>query len=88
MPRKSTSLSLDADLIARAKDVGVNLSRAAEAGIKDQVRKAEADLRKSNNKDAFAAYDKFISEHGILLSKHRMFKAWLTNSISTEARLG
>ena len=49
MPRKSTSLSLDADLIARAKAVGVNLSRAAEAGIEQGVRKAEAERWKEYN---------------------------------------
>ena len=73
MPRKSTSLSLDADLIARAKDAGVNLSRAAEAGIEQDVRRAEAELWKDENKAAFETYDKFVEEHGILLSKHRMF---------------
>lgn len=73
MPRKSTSLSLDADLIARAEDVGVNVSRATEAGIKEQVRKAEAELWKHEHKSAFDAYDKFVDQHGILLSKHRMF---------------
>lgn len=73
MPRKSTSLSLDADLIARAKDAGVNLSRAAEAGIEQDVRRAEAERWKQDNKAAFEAYDKFVEEHGILLSKHRMF---------------
>jgi antitoxin CcdA len=73
MPRKSTSLSLDADLIARAKNAGVNLSRAAEAGIEQDVRRAEAELWKDENKAAFEAYDKFVEENGILLSKHRMF---------------
>ena len=73
MPRKSTSLSLDADLIARAKAAGVNLSRAAEAGIEQDVRRAEAERWKEENKDAFEAYNRFVEEHGILLSKHRMF---------------
>ena len=73
MPRKSTSLSLDADLIARAKAVGVNISRAAEEGIEQDVRRAEAERWKEENKPAFDAYEKFVEEHGILLSKHRMF---------------
>jgi antitoxin CcdA len=73
MPRKSTSLSLDADLIARAKDAGVNLSRAAEAGIEQDVRRAEAERWQKDNKAAFDAYDRFVEEHGILLSRHRMF---------------
>ena len=73
MPRKSTSLSLDADLVARAKNVGVNLSRAAEAGIEDHVRRAEAARWQQENKAAFEAYNTFVEEHGILLSRHRLF---------------
>lgn len=73
MPRKSTSLSLDADLIARAKKAGVNLSRAAEVGIENDVRKAEIEQWKKENKPAFDAYNKFVEEHGVLLSNHRMF---------------
>lgn len=73
MPRKSTSLSLDSDLVDRAKAAGVNLSRAAEAGIEQDVRRAEAERWKAENKAAFDAYEKFVEEHGILLSNHRMF---------------
>lgn len=73
MPRKSTSLSLDTELVARAKAVGVNLSRAAEAGIEEDVRKAEAERWKTENKAAIEAYTNFVEEQGILLSKHRMF---------------
>ncbi|MGJ8604982.1 MAG: type II toxin-antitoxin system CcdA family antitoxin [Marivita sp.] len=48
MPRKSTSLSLDADLIARATAVGANISRAAEAGVEQDVRRVEAERWKDD----------------------------------------
>ena len=71
MPRKSTSLSLDANLIARAKKVNVNLSRAAEAGIEDQVRKAEAARWKEENRDAVAAYNARVEKEGLPLDDYR-----------------
>lgn len=71
MPRKSTSLSLDSDLIERAKSVGVNLSRAAEAGIETRVRQAEAERWKQENKAAFEAYNNRIDEEGLPLEKLR-----------------
>lgn len=71
MPRKSTSLSLDADLIARAKNAGVNLSRAAEAGIKDQLRQAEADRWEEENKDAIEAYNRRVENDGLPLDAYR-----------------
>jgi antitoxin CcdA len=71
MPRKSTSLSLDADLIARAKDAGVNLSRAAEAGIEDQVRKAEAMRWANDNQEAIEAYNRRVEQDGLPLDAYR-----------------
>ncbi|MFP7570382.1 type II toxin-antitoxin system CcdA family antitoxin [Marivita sp. S2033] len=69
--RKSTSLSLDADLFACAKAVGVNISRAAEAGIEAQVRHAEAEHWKEENKAAFDAYNKLVEDEGLPLAKYR-----------------
>ncbi|WP_439124075.1 type II toxin-antitoxin system CcdA family antitoxin [Marivita sp.] len=71
MPRKSTSLSLDADLIARAKNAGVNLSRAAEAGIEDEVRKTEAARWAEENREAIEAYNRRIEQDGLPLDAYR-----------------
>ena len=71
MPRKSTSLSLDADLIARAKDAGVNLSRAAEAGIEGEVRKAEAARWADENRHAIQAYNRRVEQDGLPLDAYR-----------------
>ena len=71
MPRKSTSLSLDAELIARAKDAGVNLSRAAEAGIEEHVRRAEAERWADENKTAIEAYNRRVEQDGLPLDAYR-----------------
>jgi post-segregation antitoxin (ccd killing protein) len=44
MPCKSSSFSLDAHLINGAKNAGVNLSCAAEAGIENGVKKDQGRL--------------------------------------------
>lgn len=71
MPRKSTSLSLDADLIARAKNAGVNLSRAAEAGIEEYVRRAEAERWADENRTAIEAYNRRVEQDGLPLDAYR-----------------
>ena len=71
MPRKSTSLSLDSDLVDRAKAAGVNLSRAAEAGIEQDVRRAEAERWKAENKAAIDAYNARIEAEGLPLDTYR-----------------
>lgn len=71
MSRKSTSLSFDADLIARAKNAGVNLSPAAEAGIEDHVRRAEAQRWADENQQAIETYNRRVEQDGLSLDAYR-----------------
>lgn len=73
MPRRSTSLSLDADLLDEAKAHGLNLSRSAEAGIAAAVKEARQKAWLEENRDAFKAYDDYIDKHGLPLEKYRTF---------------
>lgn len=42
VPKKPTNQSLDQRLLSEARSFGVNLSQAAEAGLRDAVQKAKA----------------------------------------------
>ena len=50
--RKSTNLSLDARLIAEAKNLDINISRVAEQGIAQAVAEEKARLWKIENREA------------------------------------
>ncbi len=41
--KKANKLSLDAKLVAEARELGVNLSKAAETGLQEAVSKAKAE---------------------------------------------
>ena len=71
MPRKSTSLTLDRDLIDRAKALRVNVSRAAEAGIAEALRKAEAEAWRQENRAAIEAYNAQVDREGLPLEQYR-----------------
>ncbi|OYU18753.1 MAG: post-segregation antitoxin CcdA [Rhodobacteraceae bacterium PARR1] len=71
--RRSTSLTLDRDLLDEAKALGVNISRAAEAGVLAAVKAERARRWKVDNAEAVAAYNKWIEEHGIPLARYRKF---------------
>ena len=71
--RRSTSLTLDRDLLDEAKELGVNISRAAEAGVLAAVKAERARRWKIDNAEAVAAYNKWIEENGIPLSQYRKF---------------
>ena len=71
--RRSTSLTLDRDLLDEAKALGVNVSRAAEAGVLAAVKAERARRWKVDNAEAVAAYNKWIEENGVPLARYRKF---------------
>ena len=71
--RKSTNLTLDAALLTEAKNLKVNLSRAAEKGIRRALqKKREADW-KAENKHALASSNNYADEHGLPLAAYKQF---------------
>ena len=71
--RRSTSLTLDRALLDQAKELGVNISRAAEAGVAAAVKAERARRWKVDNAEAVAAYNKWIEENGIPTASVRLF---------------
>ena len=71
--RKPTNLSLDDALLSEARALEVNLSRAAEDGIRAEVRRAQAQHWHQENAEALASSNAHVDEHGLPLSKYRQF---------------
>ena len=72
-PRKSTNLSLAADLVAEAKALDINLSRACEAGL-EAALKAERKRRwQEENAPAMEASNAWFEKHGLPLERYRLF---------------
>ncbi len=71
--KKPTNLSLDQALLKEARELGVNLSRAAEAGLQWEVANAKARQWKRENAQAIEGYNQYIAEHGLPLAKYRRF---------------
>ena len=72
--RKSANLSLDAELIREGRELGLNLSRAAEEGIASAV-KAEKERRwREENAEAIASSNRWVEKNGLPLARHRMFE--------------
>jgi antitoxin CcdA len=71
--RRATSLTLDRALLDEARALGLNISRAAEAGLAAAV-KAERQRRwKEENAGAMADYNAYIEANGIPLAEYRKF---------------
>ncbi|MCB1376964.1 MAG: type II toxin-antitoxin system CcdA family antitoxin [Alphaproteobacteria bacterium] len=72
-PRKPTNLSLDASLLAEAKALKVNLSRAAEDGVRCAVANAKAAQWKAENAAALQSSNAYVEKHGLPLEMYRQF---------------
>ena len=72
-PKKATSLSLDTALIAEAKQLGIGLSAAAEAGLRSAINDAKAFAWQSENAEALESSNEWIEQHGLPLAPHRQF---------------
>jgi antitoxin CcdA len=64
--KKSVNLSIDAELVAKAKDLGLNLSRISTDAIAEAVRREAARKWQEENAEAIAAYNARIDAEGTL----------------------
>ena len=71
--RRPANLSIDAELLTLAKQVGVNISRSAEVGIKEAVSKKLHEQWRNDNKSALISSNQFVEENGLPLQKYRSF---------------
>jgi len=71
--RKPTNLSLDSGLLSEARALKVNLSRAAENGVRAAVAEARALQWQTENAAALQSSNTYVDQSGIPLSRFRQF---------------
>ena len=71
--KKATNLTVNSDLLAQAKSLGINISALLERALSEQVRalKSEAWLRE--NREAIEAYNQDVEAHGAFSDGFRAF---------------
>ena len=73
-PRKtSTNLSVRSDLVRRARELKINLSRLLESGLEAELRSAERKAWLSENQDAIRAYNDQVEKRGVFSNRWRKF---------------
>lgn len=71
--RKSTNVTLPPDVLERAKELGINLSRASERGVREEIQEIEARRWADDNSELVAAYTSMVERDGLPLAKYRTF---------------
>lgn len=63
--RKTVSVTLNADLVAKASALGINISRTAEAAIIKAFEEAETAKIREEIREAVRMVDEFVAIHGM-----------------------
>ena len=72
-PKKATNVSLAETLLAQAKELRINVSQAAEAGVAKAVADKRAELWLAENQKAFDCWNAYVEKNGLPLAKYRSF---------------
>ena len=71
--RKAANLSLDEGLVSQARELKINISRAAEDGIAKAIKAERERLWRIENAEAIAASNAYVEKHGLPFQKYRQF---------------
>ncbi|WP_404925575.1 type II toxin-antitoxin system CcdA family antitoxin [Mesorhizobium sp. ORM16] len=71
--RKSINTSIDAQLIKDAKASGINLSRAAEAGIAKAIASEKTRRWQEENFEAIVSSNAYVERNGLPLATRPLF---------------
>lgn len=71
--KRATNISLRSDLIDEAKRLEINISKACEKGLEEQVARKRAEAWLEENREAIDACNAWVEKHGLPLAKYRPF---------------
>lgn len=71
--RNKVNLSIDEAVTREARELGVNMSRVAEAAIAEAARLERNRRWRDENRDALEAYAREIEREGLALARFRTF---------------
>ena len=72
-PKKSTNLSINSDLLRKAKDHHINLSKALEQRLVELLLEEKRREWREENRDAIEAYNRRIETGGVFSDGLRRF---------------
>jgi antitoxin CcdA len=72
-PKRATNVSLNSDLLEQAKALGINVSRACERGLAEQIAELREKRWLEENREALESSNAYIEAHGLPLAKHRPY---------------
>ena len=72
-PKRAANLSINADLLSRARKMDINLSATLEQALLEIVRKRQGEQWLAENRAAISAYNDHVEKHGVFSDGLRTF---------------
>ena len=72
-PKRAVNLSLNAQVLDTARELGMNLSATVDALLAEEVKKRYWERWNAENKDAIEHYNARIEREGLPLARYRTF---------------
>ena len=71
--KRATNVSVSSDLIAAAREAGLNLSATLERALMEELAEAKRKKWRQENRDAIAAYNEHVEKYGVFSDGVRSF---------------
>lgn len=73
VPKRATNLSINADLLSKARELGINLSATLEQALTEAIRQRARDQWVAENHAAIEAYNEHVDMRGVFSDGLRSF---------------
>jgi len=71
--KKATNLTINSDLLQKAKDLNINISSCLEDSLEEKVREQKSLNWQEENKEAIEAYNQDVETNGLFSDSMRLF---------------
>jgi antitoxin CcdA len=71
--KQATNVSINSDLLRQARELKINVSRAAEERLAELVRAEKERRLREELEESIAAYNAFVDEYGLFSDRRRLF---------------
>jgi len=72
-PKRAANLSVNGDLLSKAKDMNINLSATLEQGLAEALKSKQRERWLAENRAAIEAYNQHVEKHGVFSDGIRSF---------------
>lgn len=64
-PKRATNVSVNGDLLSKAKDLGINLSATLELALVEALKKKQSEQWLAENRKGINAYNAHVEANGV-----------------------